>query len=179
MRGRLAIIALAAVAGLLGCCGAATGVVTGALLWGDDVYHRVLRARADSVRIGEVGRDGRLEFLVTDVTCGVPRVGDPFLSQVAVGQFCLVDLVVRNVGGRPATFADALQRAYGPDGAHYAADSGAGILANPDQQVFRNQLNPGNRVAGVLVYDIAPEGKLAELELHESAGSAGLRVTLS
>ncbi|MEJ3748358.1 DUF4352 domain-containing protein [Actinomycetes bacterium KLBMP 9797] len=179
MRARLAIIAFAAVAGLLSCCAAATGAVTGALLWGDDVYHRLLRARADSVRVGEAGRDGRLEFLVTGVTCAVRRVGDPFVSQAAVGQFCLVDLVVRNVGGRPATFADALQRAYGPDGARYAVDSAAGILANPDQQVFLNQLNPGNRVSGVLVYDIPPEGKLAELELHESDDSAGLRVTLS
>lgn len=178
MRGRLAIIAGAAVAAAVLCCGAGTGVVTGVLLWGDDVYDRVMRARADTVGLGEAGRDGSLEFRVSDVRCGVTQVGDSFISQSAIGQFCLVQLTVSNVGSRPATFADALQRAYAPDGSRFAADSGAGILANPEQQVFLNEINPGNRVAGVVVYDIPPDGLIAELELHEAENSAGLRVTL-
>lgn len=178
MRGRLAIIAGAAVAAAVLCCGAGTGVVTGVLLWGDDVYERIARVRADTVGMGEAGRDGSLEFRVSDVQCGVVQVGDPYINQTAVGQFCLVELTVRNVGSRPATFADALQRAYGPDGSRFAADSGAGILANPEQQVFLNEINPGNRVAGVVVYDIPPDGRIAELELHETESSAGLRVTL-
>lgn len=177
MRDRLAIAALAAV--LLYCgAGAGGAALVGALVWGDDVYQVLRRARADTVHLGQAGRDGRLEFRVVAVTCGLPRLGDAYVSQTAVGQFCLVELTVRNVGGRPATFADALQWAYGPDGARYAADSGAGVLANPDQQVFLNQLNPGNQVAGVLVYDIPPDGRLARLELHESPDSAGLRVHL-
>lgn len=179
MRGRLlAIIAGAAVAGAVLCCGAGAGVVTGMLLWGDDAYKLIVRARADTVGLGAAGRDGSLEFRVHDVRCGVVQVGDAFVNQTAVGQFCLVRLTVSNVGSRPATFTDTLQRAYAPDGSRFAADSGAGILANPEQQVFLNEINPGNRVSGVVVYDIPPDSRIAELELHEAEDSAGLRVTL-
>lgn len=154
------------------CAGAIAAVVT----WGDDAYRRFTHGRGETVSIGEPGRDGAFEFTVSKIDCGVSQIGDSFINQTAVGQFCIAELTIHNVGNRPATFADALQRGYGPDGDRYAPDSAAGILANSQQQLFQNQINPGNRVTGVVVYDIPPDSHIAELELHESEDTPGLRV---
>jgi hypothetical protein len=171
---RLIILGGAAVAVLLLCC--CGGVAAAALTWGDDVYHRVVGGPTATVDLYEAGRDGDLEFTVSRVECGVDRLGDEFVSQPAIGQFCLVEMTIRNVGDRPATFSDSLQRAYGADGVRFGADTGAGILANAQQQVFLNEINPGNQVTGVVVYDIPPDARIAELELHASEHSPGVRV---
>ncbi|BCB80957.1 hypothetical protein GCM10022251_60690 [Phytohabitans flavus] len=160
-------------ASLFACAGAVATVVT----WGDDIYRRITHDRGDTVAVGQAGRDGAFEFMVSRIDCGVAQIGDSFVNQTAVGQYCLAELSISNVGKRPATFADALQRAYGPGGVRYAADSAAGILANSEQQLFQNQINPGNRVAGVVVYDIPRDSRITALELHESEHTAGLRVT--
>jgi Domain of unknown function (DUF4352) len=174
-RGALVAVFIgAAIATLSLCC--CVGTVVAAVAWGDDLYRRF--ADGDTVRLGETGRDGAFEFTVSGIECGVGQIGDPFINLTAVGQYCLAMLTVQNVGSRPATFADALQRAYGPDGSRYAADSGAGILANAEQQVFLNEINPGNRVSGAIVYDIPPDGRIVKLELHESKESPGLTVTV-
>jgi hypothetical protein len=172
---RVAVLIGAAIV-LFSLC-ACAGVVAAAVTWGDDVYRRFTHDRGDTVAIGEPGRDGAFEFTVSRIDCGVAQIGDSFINQTAVGQFCLAELTVRNVGKQPAVFADAQQRAYGPDGDRYATDSAAGILANAEQQLFQNQINPGNRVTGVVVYDIPRDSHIAELELHESEHTAGLRVT--
>lgn len=167
------LIGAAIVLAALCCC---AGVVTAAATWGDDAYRRLTHDRGDTVAVGQAGRDGAFEFTVSRIECGVARVGDSFVNQAATGQYCLTELTIHNVGKRPATFADALQRGYGPDGDRYAPDSAAGILANSEQQLFQNQINPGNQVTGVVVYDIPRESHIAELELHESEHTAGLRV---
>ncbi|BCB86285.1 DUF4352 domain-containing protein [Phytohabitans suffuscus] len=171
---RIAVIVGAAIVLISLCCCA--GAVAAVVTWGDDAYRRLTHERGDTVAVGQAGRDGVFEFTVGRVDCGVAQIGDSFVNQTAVGQFCLAELSIQNVGKRPATFADALQRAYAPDGDRYAADSAAGILANSEQQLFQNQINPGNRVTGVVVYDIPRDSRIAELELHESEHTAGLRV---
>jgi hypothetical protein len=168
------IIGVALVLVSLCCC---AGAVAAVVTWGDDVYRRLTHDRGDTVAVGQPGRDGAFEFTVSRIDCGVSQIGDSFVNQTAVGQFCLAELTIRNVGKGPATFADVLQRGYGPDGDQYAADSAAGILANSEQQLFQNQINPGNQVTGVVVYDIPRDSHIAELELHESEHTAGLRVT--
>jgi hypothetical protein len=126
--------------------------------------------------MNQPGRDGDLEFLVTGVTCGVPRLGDGFVEHPATGQFCLVDVVVSNVGDRPVAFSDMIQRAYGPTERRYAANSAAGLIANREQQVFHNEINPGNDVTAVLVYDIPADDRIVRLVLRESQTSPGVEV---
>jgi hypothetical protein len=158
---------------LLCCYGGATIALVN---WGGDAY-RLLRDRtARPVGLNQPARDGDLEFRVRSVDCGVSRIGDPMVSQNAVGQFCVVQLDVRNVGRKPVTFADTLQRAYGPGGEQFVADPSAGILANADQQDFLTEINPGNQATGAVVYDIPRNSRIVRLRLHESAGSRGVLV---
>jgi hypothetical protein len=164
---------LGAVAVLLSCCCVAAGLI--AATWGQDIYDLV-RDGQQTVGLNQTARDGDLEFQVRRVECGFSRVGDPLINQAAVGQFCVVELAVRNVGKRPAIFADTLQRAFGSGGERFVADSAAGILANADQQVFLSDINPGNVVTGAVVYDVPPDARIVRLELHRSADSRGVVV---
>ncbi|MFI6759209.1 DUF4352 domain-containing protein [Micromonospora sp. NPDC050417] len=172
-RRRLWLLLGVSVALVICCC---AGVVGTALTWGGDIYTRVESRGQRVVGLNQAGRDGDLEFLVSGIRCGVDQVGDRLVNQAAVGQFCLVELAVRNVGKRPAFFTDALQRAYGPDGALFTADSEASLLANADQQVFLNEINPGILVTGALVYDIPVRARIVRLRLYHVPSSPGLVV---
>jgi hypothetical protein len=126
--------------------------------------------------IGQPARDGQFMFTADKVTCGLKQVGPPDDYLTPTGEFCVVELNVRNVGTGPAIFADALQEAYAPNGNRYATDSAAGLYANPDPTIFFNDINPGIDVKALVVYDIPTGGGIARLELHESPGSRGVMI---
>jgi len=124
-------------------------------------------------------RDGKFEFTVSGVQCGKTQVGNEVVNKTAQGQFCLVSMSVKNIGDKPQTFSDNYQKAKGTDGASYAADSEAGLYANENAQTFYTDVNPGNTVNGVVVFDVPPTATIATLELHDSAFSGGTTVKVS
>jgi hypothetical protein len=132
-----------------------------------------------TAKIGEPVRDGKFEFVVKKVRCGVSRVGNQYLNEKAQGQFCLVTLTVRNIGDEPQTFNDFDQLAHDSKSREYKPDSEAGIYANQDTEVWLNEINPGNKITGVLVFDIPEKTKLTSLELHDSSFSGGVTVSLT
>lgn len=156
---------------LLSCCCVTAAVV--ALTWGDDIYEELRERREPSFALNQPARDGDLEFRVHQVECGYDSVGDPFVNQSAVGQFCVAELTIRNLGGQPATFVDSLQRAYGPDGEDFHPDSTASMLANGDQAALLNELSPGAETSGALVYDIPRDSRIVRLRLHATPTSPG------
>ncbi|MFG2099868.1 DUF4352 domain-containing protein [Micromonospora echinaurantiaca] len=134
---------------------------------------------AKTAKIGQPARDGKFEFTVKSAKCGVAKVGSDLLGDKAQGQFCLVTVNVKNIGKEPQTLIDSSQKAYAADGTEYSTDSEAAIYANKDQQTLFAEINPGNQVTGVLVFDIPKKAKLAKLELHDSPFSGGVEVALS
>lgn len=137
------------------------------------------RNGTSGAKIGTTVRDGGFEFVVRSVQCGVGQIGPDSANERAQGQFCLVSLTVKNVGDRPQRMRDTAQKAMGTNHARYATSLTAGLYANePDNQVWQTEINPGNEVTGTLVYDLPKDVDLAQLELHESATSTGVKVTL-
>jgi len=128
--------------------------------------------------LGQPARDGKFEFTVTKVQCGVAQVGSDLFSRKAQGQYCLVSVTVANIGGEPRTLAAANQHAYNAAGATYDADSAASIYLDDAGRVLYEPINPGNKVNGTLVFDIPKDGKLVRLELHDSPLSGGVAVSL-
>ncbi|MEU1244084.1 DUF4352 domain-containing protein [Micromonospora parva] len=167
----LALIATAVVA--LGCGSGATDKASssGGAEAGDKA--------ATTAKIGQPARDGKFEFTVKSSKCGVAKIGSEPLAQKAQGQFCLVTLNVKNIGKEAQMFDGSSQKAYAADGTEYSADSGAAIYANKNADTFLNDINPGNQVTGVVVFDIPKNAKLAKLELHDSMFSGGVDVALS
>ncbi|HWS33463.1 MAG TPA: DUF4352 domain-containing protein [Actinoplanes sp.] len=128
--------------------------------------------------IGDAVRDGKFQFTVGKVKCGVGKVGSSYLNTKAQGQFCLIDVTVENIGKQAQAFLDSVQKAYDAKEVEYSVDSSAAIYANDDQQVLFEEINPGNSVKGRLVFDIPKGTELTALELHDSMFSGGVTVSL-
>lgn len=136
-------------------------------------------AKQGTAGLGDPVRDGKFEFVVNNVECDVATVGEDPVSKTAQGQFCLVNLSVKNIGDEPQTMSDANQSAVGSNGAAYNADTEAGLLANDtNSQVWLTDINPGNQVTGMLVFDVPKDVDLTTLTLHDSAFSGGVEVNV-
>ena len=127
--------------------------------------------------IGERARDGKFEFVVNRVRCGVDRIGSQYLNKTAQGQFCLIAVRVRNIGNEQRTFEQSSQYLFDRAGRRY--ETGDAGLYLEDSKSFLEDINPGNGVNGTLVYDVPKTFKPATIELHDSAFSGGVEVTLS
>ncbi|MFG3301562.1 DUF4352 domain-containing protein [Micromonospora chersina] len=132
-----------------------------------------------TAKIGQPARDGKFEFTVKSSKCGVAKIGTDMLGAKAQGQFCLVTVNVKNIGKESQMFDGSSQKAYAANGTEYSADGGAAIYANKNAETFLNDINPGNQVTGVVVFDIPKNVKLAKLELHDSPFSGGVTVSLT
>lgn len=128
--------------------------------------------------IGVPVNDGNFQFTLKSVQCGATKVGT-VLEKKAQGQFCLVTVVVKNVKKDPRTFDASSQKAFGADGAEFGADGAASIYVNENNETFINDINPGNQVQGVLVFDIPKTAKITKLRFHDSAFSGGVEVVAS
>lgn len=164
------------VAGLFGLCCVGSFVVT------RDDSHPSQPVGKNVAAVGKIGtavRDGKFEFVVRSVQCGVDQIGPDYADERAQGQFCLVSLTVKNIGDRPQTMSDGAQKGYGSNGSQYGTNSAAGLYANgANNQVWLTEINPGNEVTGTIVYDLPHGVELAQLELHDSLTSAGVKVDL-
>ena len=158
------------VAGVLAVC-CAGGVAVAAL----GLAHGTQSASAD--RDGPL-RDGMFEFAVGSAQCGLESVGEGWVRDRPQGQFCVIELTVTNVGTQAQRFADGAQKAFGPKGQLYEADTGAGVAANGSGDAIWNVVNPGNTLTVKIVFDIPPSASLARLELHDSPLSRGVSVDL-
>ncbi|MFG1920658.1 DUF4352 domain-containing protein [Cryptosporangium sp. NPDC048952] len=133
---------------------------------------------AAAAKLGSPVRDGKFEFVVSSVKCGATKVGGEYANETAQGQFCLVAMTVKNIGDEPQSLASSVQKAFNASGQEYTADDSASLYVNEDQQVLFNEINPGNQVKGTIVFDIPKGQKLVKLELHDSAFSGGVEVTV-
>jgi len=151
-------------------------------------------------RVGAVVRDGALSFVVGQVRCHVAAVG-PSDSPVRPehGQFCQVELTIRDVGAGPVVFEAAAQRATGSGGAFYLPIPEADLAVNGASDAIAPHDLSGDPVAGdseaptpaadpplqpgesrhvALVYDVPHGVSLSTIELHTSSYTQGVTVTL-
>ena len=138
---------------------------------------KTTEAAPKAAGIGTPVRDGKFEFTVSKVDCGKSRIGTKDFGTTAQGQFCLVSVKVENIGQEAQTLDGSSQYLYGDGGQKYDADTEAAIYLD-DAQTFLEQINPGNTVNGVVVFDIPKDAKPAKIELHDSPFSGGVTVDL-
>jgi hypothetical protein len=127
--------------------------------------------------LGQAVRDGQFEFIVRTVTCGQSTLDNGILLHAtAKGQFCVVDLSVRNIGTQARRFADSAQQALGAQGQQYTADTGAGVVANGSGDAVWNVVNPGIALDVKVVYDVPVGATVVRLVLHDDPLSRGVTV---
>jgi hypothetical protein len=134
-----------------------------------------------SSRLGEPGvagpgdpvQVGYFTFTVTAVEDGQTSLGGPPATRVPRGQFVLVYFTVRNDVLAPGRFAEEYQYLlFDGDGRKYE-----GHIADRGD-LFQADINPGDTVAGVLVFDIPSDAEPLSIELHGSQYSGGINVLL-
>ena len=103
-------------------------------------------------------KSGGLQFTVSKVKCGVTRIGDEYLSTKPQGQFCLVTMKVKNIGGEPQRFDGDNQALFDTKGREFSADTEASIYLE-DSYTFLTEINPGNTLKGTVVFDIPKKAK--------------------
>lgn len=129
-------------------------------------------------KLGSKVRDGKFQFVVTKVTCGIKTVGNEYLNTKAQGQFCRADMSITNIGDEPQTMFADNQTAFDTKGRKFSADSEASFYDDKSEVLFE-EINPGNTVKGRVYFDVPKGVKLAKLELHDSLFSGGVEVALT
>jgi hypothetical protein len=128
--------------------------------------------------IGSPARDGSFEFTVNSFECGETTVGDEFFEEEAQGQYCLMSVRVENIGDSAQLFSADNQYVFNEEGTQYSASFEATFANNPEGDELFTEINPGNAVEGVVVFDVPESAELAYAELHDSPFSGGVRVEL-
>jgi hypothetical protein len=137
--------------------------------------------KAQTPKIGVATRDGKFEFVVKSIQCGAPNVGSDYSTKTAQGQYCLLDISVKNIGNEAQSLYSGNQYLYNAAGQKYSADDTATMYAEPidsSSSSWYNDINPGNSVEGKIVFDIPKDQTPVTAELHDSALSGGVKVSL-
>jgi Domain of unknown function (DUF4352)/Protein of unknown function (DUF2510) len=127
--------------------------------------------------VGTAVRDGKFQFAVTKVVKGKARVGDDILGKQAQGQFVLVYVTVKNIGDEPQTLFGENQTLYDTKGRKFSADTEAAIYVDQSKTLIE-EINPGNQLSGIIIFDVPKDAVPTKIELHDSAFSGGVTVTL-
>jgi hypothetical protein len=123
--------------------------------------------------IGDTVSAGDWAFSVTSLKCGVKKVGDDFLGKKAQGQFCLLRMKVTNNGDTAETLMGSNQKLLDDKGRTFSSDDEASIYADSDASLFSEEINPGNTLKGVVVFDI-PKGA-SPVEADLAGGFFGIK----
>lgn len=130
-------------------------------------------------KVGEAARDGKFEFTVKSIQCGVTSVGtNQYLTKTPQGQYCLLNVSVKNIGNEAQSLFSANQKLLNAQNQQYAADDTATLYAAPNGSSWYSNINPGNSVEGAIVFDIPKDQTPVTAELHDSAYSGGVKVGL-
>lgn len=128
--------------------------------------------------VGDTVRDGKFEFVVTEVTDGGKRIGSKDFGVDAQGRFVLVHITVTNVGDEPQMLYSGVQALYDAQGREFGADTTAALYLDSADTIL-GDINPGNSVTGVIVYDLPKDAEPASIELHDGMFSGGVTVSLT
>jgi hypothetical protein len=138
------------------------------------------KADTATAKIGEPVSDGKFQFTVNSLKCNEASVSDStgYLTKTAQGQYCELNITAKNTGNQAQTLDSMSQYLFNASNQKYSSDSAATITVNPSSSTFLNNINPGNSVTGVMVFDL-PKGTTPVIaELHDSSLSGGVKVSL-
>lgn len=128
--------------------------------------------------VGAAVTDGDFEFVVSKSSCGKTQIGSEYSNKQAQGQFCEVKIEAKNVGKQPVSFNYSDANLFNASGQQFAADSEA-MIYDSQNTVWFEQVNPGNKLQGTLVFDVPAEVTPTHINLKGSLFSSGADLALS
>ena len=136
---------------------------------------------ATTAKIGQPADDGKFQFTVNSIKCGETSLSDSLgnVESTAQGQFCRLNVTVKNIANQPQSLDETAQYLYSAQGAKYSTDTDADIWAQPsDQDPWDNDINPGNSLTSDIMFDVPKNVTPVTAELHDSSLSGGVKVSL-
>lgn len=127
--------------------------------------------------IGQPAADGKFSFVVSGVDCSLTEIGNQYLNTKAQGQFCIVSVAVTNIGDKPQSFFGDNASLFNAQGQEFSADTEASIYLEDSSSIYED-VNPGNTLNSKVVFDVPAGTTPSSIELHDSAFSGGVTVTL-
>lgn len=122
-------------------------------------------AAPETAGIGDMVVAEDWEFTVTKFTCGKAKVGDEYLNKKAQGQYCLLNITVKNNGSKEENLSGDNQKLFDADGREFSSDSEASIYNDSDSALFFEGINPGNSAKGTVIFDVPKDAKIIKTEL--------------
>lgn len=132
---------------------------------------------ADAPQVGDVVTVGDFEVTVTGTEDGLPRIGDDMFGEDAQGQFVKVFLTVQNTGDKAEYFLDSEQKLVDEQGRQHSTSSSSWLL--DEESLWLTEINPGNTVEGVLLYDIPADATPVTVELRGGLFGKVVKVELA
>ncbi len=133
-------------------------------------------AEAAAPGLGDAVEVGAFQVVVTDVEPGVEWVGDPTFGEGPQGQFVKVYVTVENTGSEADYFMDSDQKLVDDQDRQHSTSSSAWLL--DEESLFLAEINPGNKVEGVLLYDVPVDAVPVAVDLQAGWLSDPVRVSL-
>jgi len=132
---------------------------------------------ASTFGIGQPAADGKFSFVVSSVDCSQTRIGNEYFGTDAQGQFCMVNVAVSNIGDKAQTFFGDNATLFNAQGQEFSADTEAAVYLEDSASIYE-EINPGNTLNSKVVFDVPAGTVPTSVELHDSAFSGGVTVSL-
>ena len=135
-------------------------------------------AEVDVLGIGDTATEDGFSFIVNGFECGITSVGDSTFGAQAQGQFCKVNITIENIGDKAEyVFADS-QLLFDDQGREFSPDTVSMLYLGDSGNLGLEEINPGNSVTGDLLYDVPADFVTDYIEVHGSAFSSGVEISL-
>jgi len=136
-------------------------------------------SQAPAAGLGTAVRDGKFEFVVDSIKCGISSVGSDFTVAKPQGEFCKVSVRVTNIGDEAQMLDSSDQELLDAAGRKYQASGGDVFMADEStRDLMMENINPGNTVSGPIYFDVPAGTQPVKIELHDSSLSDGAVVRL-
>ena len=137
-----------------------------------DTKEQTKEQAADTPGLNESARDGKFEFIIKNIQCGIKSVGTSWSKEEAMGQFCKVTVKVTNIGNEAQYFFDSNQTLVDTQGREFDSKS----LITDDTQMWMTNINPGLSIQGNIFFDVPTGLNISHIILHDSMFSGGVRI---
>lgn len=174
----LAIVVLIIIGGAIGGGGKDDADAKGADSNGasTSVSDKAADENADEAKVGDAITAGDLSVTVTNVEAGLKRIGDEHLGSDAQGQYVKVSVSVTNNGKEATYFTESDQHLIDDQDRQHST-SGDSIYLGNDSVLFE-QINPGNTVEGIMLFDIPADATPKAVEIDTGLLSNPVRVNV-
>jgi len=131
-------------------------------------------------KIGDVAKDGDVEFVVKKIKCGETEVGGEFLSEKAQGEYCRVAVTIKNNGDEATLISSGDLKLIDSKNREFSADDIATMYASSDDagSTWFDEINPGNKVKGDILFDVSKGAKITKAKFSSGLFSSGVEIDL-